>query len=102
MMMTQCIPFEGETHFYAPLSDFLLDTILHPRPVSVRMPVIKVPRSAKLKYSDSELSSAARMLEKLKKRRDVVEGLGGVVPEAVDQEKVLDVVVERLIGKLDL
>jgi hypothetical protein len=105
MMITQCNPFEGEVHFFAPAGDFLLQTILEsrevrvavPRPAAVRMPVIKIPRSLKRTCSDSELSSAAMMLEKLKTRRDVINKLDDELPARMDQEKAVDVVVETLL-----
>jgi hypothetical protein len=87
------IPFVKETREFTAGGDFALEPILHSIPVTVRMPVIKMPRSAKGRYSDSELASAAVMLEKLRKGADVSK------PVSVE-DQVLDVVVDRLIGEL--
>ena len=93
--MTYFIPFNSETDFFAQARGFPQASILRRRPAVVRMPVIKMPRSIKRRYSDSELSSAARMLEKLRRSTDAA-------PRGdLDADKVLDVVVEKLIDQLE-
>ena len=67
----------------------------------MKMPVIKIPRSAKRKYDDGELASAALMMEKLKRRED----MSVLAAKSVDSEIAaggcaLDAAIEKLIDAL--
>jgi hypothetical protein len=93
--MTQFTPFDGETTF-THAGDFLLESVLEPLPpVMIELPVIQIPRAARRMYSDSELSTAAVMLAKLKGGTDRASRQGVV------QDEVLETVVEKLMRKLD-
>jgi hypothetical protein len=69
--------------------------------VYAERPAIKIPRSARRDYTDSELSTAAAMLAKMRKRADVIDELRKhaepIIPNA---ESALDAVVEKLLDVL--
>jgi hypothetical protein len=92
--MTYVIPVAGETHFTAQCEDLLLEPILERREVKVQQPVMRNLRVIRRRYSDSELSSAAVMLDKLRR------GMDRVSPRGVDQDVILDTLVEKIIDTL--
>ncbi len=84
---------EGDFGFFASPTETALP------PVYVDRPAIKIPRSARREYTDSELSTAASMLAKMRKRADVVDHLKQhPCPTVLDGDGVLDKVVERLLN----
>jgi hypothetical protein len=64
-------------------------------------PAIKIPRSAKRDYTDSELSTAAAMLARMRNRADVIDELrkhdDSSIPNA---ESALDAVIEKLLDAI--
>jgi hypothetical protein len=70
-------------------------------PIYQERPAIKPPRSASRQHSDSELSTAAAMLAKLRLRHDVVDHLrSNPQPIIYDREKTIDKVVDHLLRHL--
>jgi hypothetical protein len=70
-------------------------------PIMLERPMIKIPRSASRQYSDSELSTAAAMMAKMRSRSDVIDHLRNQAPAvAFDADRTLDVVVEKLLDAI--
>jgi hypothetical protein len=67
-------------------------------PVFMERPAIRPPRSSARIYSDSELATAASMLNKLRCRDD--QKILANAPEIDDAEYALDVAVDRLLRVL--
>jgi hypothetical protein len=66
--------------------------------VYITRPMIRVPRSATRDYTDSELSTAAAMLAKMKRRGDVIDGLRSrPEPAPINSDGALDRVVDKLL-----
>ena len=66
------------------------DSLLEPMPIPLK-PAVRVPRSAKREYTDTEIQCAARMMDLLH-RGDDRRTLADRHPDAV-----LDVVVDRIL-----
>ena len=70
-------------------------------PVTLKRPTLQPPRSSKGRYTESELSTAAAMLAKLRLRHDVVDHLrGNPEPVVYDSDTTVDAVVDRLLNRL--
>jgi hypothetical protein len=92
-MMLQFLPVQNEVHNFSYSGDLFFGSILHERPATISMPMIKIPRSVRRKYSDSELAAAAIMMEKLRAGADASASVSV-------EDRVLDAVVEKLMGKV--
>ena len=69
--------------------------------VFVTRPMVKIPRSAKQEYSDSELSTAAAMLAKMRNQKDVIERLREHPdPVVFNGDHTLDAAVDKLLNTL--
>ena len=91
------IPAGPEAMFLSPAHMALPEPALIERPVAATTSM-RPPRSAKRAYSAEELSIAAEMMDKLRRREDLTHlARENELSAAQHREKTLDAVVERLL-----
>jgi hypothetical protein len=101
MATTYFMPTISEPIF-ASVREFPFEPIFESRPAISSTPKMKIPGSVNRSYTESELSSVAKMLDRLRKRADVVEEVFlGPEPMRMDQDRTLDLVVEKLMDRFE-
>jgi hypothetical protein len=92
MSMIHSIPGAADSAFFKSPQEIPLPEVY------VIRPMIRVPRSAQREYTDSELSTAAAMLAKMRLRRDVIDELRKHAdPVSVNADRALDLIADRLL-----